>query len=202
MNLNYQKKIKALIKIHMKLKDKRMKVTTETFNNIKILKLYSWEDEFKNKINLAREEELETLLNKFKIININDIIQWTGPVIASVISIGLFQYIKGEFKIEDIFTALSLFNKIQWPLRFLPEIMTNFYETIISMERIENYLKQDEINDNNIILNYKECIDNNIRIKIDNGNFSWGIPPISEKEQKEREKIKKGHKKLNNKKKR
>ena len=200
-NLYYQKKIKKLIKIQMKLKDKRMKVTTETFNNIKILKLYSWEDEFKNKINLAREEELETLLNKFKIININDTIQWTGPVIASVISIGLFQYIKGEFKIEDIFTALSLFNKIQWPLRFLPEIMTNFYETIISMERIENYLKQDEINDNNIILNYKECIDNNIRIKIDNGNFSWGIPPISEKEQKEREKIKKGHKKLNNKKK-
>ena len=50
-----KKKIKKLIKIQMKLKDKRMKVTTETFNNIKILKLYSWEDEFKNKIYLSRE---------------------------------------------------------------------------------------------------------------------------------------------------
>ena len=94
-----------------------MKITTETFNNIKILKLYSWEDEFKNKINLAREDELENLLNKFKLVNINNTIQWAGPVITSVISIGLFQYVKGEFKIEDIFTALGLFNRIQWPLR-------------------------------------------------------------------------------------
>ncbi len=198
-NLYYQKKIKALIKIHMKLKDKRMKVTTETFNNIKILKLYSWEDEFKNKINLAREDELENLLNKFKLVNINNTIQWAGPVITSVISIGLFQYVRGEFKIEDIFTALGLFNRIQWPLRWMPEVMTNFYETIISMERIENFLKQDEINENNIILNDKECIKNNIRIKIENGNFSWGIPPITEKEQKEKKKDKiKGYKKINN----
>ena len=194
-NLYYQKKIKALIKVHMKLKDKRMKITTETFNNIKILKLYSWEDEFKNKINLAREDELENLLNKFKLVNINNTIQWAGPVITSLISIGLFQYVKGEFKIEDIFTALGLFNRIQWPLRWFPEVMTNFYETTISMGRIENYLKQDEINENNVILNDKECIENNIRIKIENGNLIWGIPPLSEKEEKEREKKRKEEKK-------
>ena len=42
--------------------------------------------------------------------------------------------------------------------------MTNFYETIISMKKIENYLKQDEVNENNII--DKECFDNNIRLKM------------------------------------
>ena len=194
-NLSFQKKIKALIKVHVKLKDKRMKVTTETFNNIKILKLYSWEDEFKNKINLAREDEIANLLKKFRLSNLNNTIQWAGPVITSVVSIGLFQYIKGVFKIEDIFTALGLFNRLQWPLRFFPEIMTNFYETTISMGRIENYLKQDEVNEANVIKNDENIKKNDIRIKIENGSFSWGIPPISEKKQKEKEEEEKKKKK-------
>ncbi len=54
-----------------------------------------WEDEFKNKTNLTREDELENLLN-FKLVNRNYKIQWAGTVIISIISIGLFQYIKGE----------------------------------------------------------------------------------------------------------
>ena len=55
-NIFFQQKIKELNKENMKFKDKRMKITSETFNNIKILKLYSWENEFKNKINKARKE--------------------------------------------------------------------------------------------------------------------------------------------------
>ena len=47
-----------------------MKIITETFNNIKILKLYSWEDEFLNRINEARKSELSSLLNIMKNGNI------------------------------------------------------------------------------------------------------------------------------------
>ena len=47
----YQKEI--LIK-----KDRRMKTTTQAFEMIKIIKLYSWEDYFLNKIRKEREEEL------------------------------------------------------------------------------------------------------------------------------------------------
>ena len=165
----------------MKLKDKRMKITAETLNNIKILKLYSWEDEFKNKIYLSRENELNNLLKKFKLMSLNTSIQWAGPVITSVLCIGLYQYFKGEFKIEDIFTSLSLFNKLQIPLRLFPQIITNCYETSISMKRIENYLNQDEINEKNVIRNNNILYNNGIRIKIENGDFSWGIISTIEK---------------------
>ena len=178
-NLFFQKKIKSYVKIQMKLKDKRMKITTETLNNIKILKLYSWEDEFKNKIYLSRENELNNLLKKFKLMSLNTSIQWAGPVITSILCIGLYQYFKGEFKIEDIFTSLSLFNKLQIPLRLFPQIITNCYETSISMKRIENYLNQDEINEKNVIRNNNILYNNGIRIKIENGDFSWGIPIIN-----------------------
>ena len=90
-------------------------------------------------------------------------IQWSGPIFTSLISIGLFQYLKGEFKIEDIFTILNLFKKIQGPLKYLPRLLNNFYETVISTERIEKFLKQEEVNPQNLIRNYSE---KNIKIKI------------------------------------
>ena len=40
-------------------KDICMKVTTETLENIKILKLYNWENEFKKKILEARSVEMD-----------------------------------------------------------------------------------------------------------------------------------------------
>ena len=181
-NFVFQGKLKKVISENMNLKDKRMKITTETFNNIKILKLYSWEDEFKNKINISRENELKNLEKRFKLSNLNNSIQWTGPVITSLLSIGLYKHFKGNFRIEEILTALTLFNKLQHPLRIFPDIIINVYSTIVSMRRIENYLNQDEINEDNLIINDHECIDNNIRIKITDGNFSWGIPALNENE--------------------
>ena len=60
-------------------KDDRMKITTETFDNIKLLKMYNWENEFKNKIlnniiyilikhkiNMSYKEYSKEELNKIK----------------------------------------------------------------------------------------------------------------------------------------
>ena len=44
------RKFRILDEVMLHKKDERMKVTTETFDNIKTLKLYNWENEFKSKI--------------------------------------------------------------------------------------------------------------------------------------------------------
>ena len=48
-------------KILMRRKDRRMKVTTESINNIKMLKLYSWQDSFLERLKRRRAKELATL---------------------------------------------------------------------------------------------------------------------------------------------
>ena len=179
INFLFSKKFKKLQKKQMALKDKRMKKITETFNNIKILKLYSWEEEFKNKIDLAREDELQNLEERFNVQNLNQTIQWFAPVATAVVSIGVYQYFHSVLKIEDIMTSLSIFNSLQWPLRMIPGIINNFNEVTISMKRIQKYLFQDEINPGNIIKKDKYMDLNNLSIKIENGNYSWGLPPTS-----------------------
>ena len=163
----------------MALKDKRMKKITETFNNIKILKLYAWEDEFKDKVNQSREDELQNLVLRFNAQNLNSTIQWFAPVATSVVSIGAYQYFHDTLKIEDIMTSLRIFNSIQGPIRMIPGLINNFNEVAISMKRIQKYLFQDEINPGNVIKKDNYMSENNLSIKIANGNYSWGIPPTS-----------------------
>ena len=54
-NPKYEKEV--LIK-----KDRRMTTTTQAFEMISIVKLYSWEDYFLNKISREREEELKKIV--------------------------------------------------------------------------------------------------------------------------------------------
>jgi len=179
VNVLFMKKFKKLFKTQMMLKDKRMKVITETFNNIKIIKLYAWEEEFKNKVNNARENELQNMIEGFNAHNLNSTIQWFAPVATSVVSIGAYQYFHDTLKIEDIMTSLRIFNAIQHPIRMIPGLINNFNEVAISMKRIQKYLFQDEINPGNIITKDKYMDTNNLSVKIENGNYSWGIPPTS-----------------------
>ena len=179
INFLFSKKFKKLQKKQMALKDKRMKKITETFNNIKILKLYAWEDEFKNKINESRENELQNLVERFSAQNLNSTIQWFAPVATSVVSIGAYQYFHDELKIEDIMTSLRIFNSIQGPIRMIPGLINNFNEVAIAMKRIQKYLFQDEINPGNVVKKDQYMDINNLSIRIVNGNYSWGIPPTS-----------------------
>ena len=175
-NFVFSKKFKLLHKQQMKLKDARMKITTETFEHLKVLKLYAWEDEFLNRINQAREAEIENMEKKYRLSNITATFGMFSPVLISVSSIGAYQYWYSNLVIEDIFTSLSMFAALQFPLRMIPGIINNWFETSISMKRIEKYLNEEEIREQNIIRNDAATKANGIAVKIENGSYSWGAP--------------------------
>ena len=106
--------------------------------------------------------------------NIAESIGWLAPVATSIISIGAYQFFHDVLKIEDIFTCLGIFAQLQFPIRMLPGVINNFYQTSISMGRIEKYLGETEINDNIVIKYDKDTESNGIDIKIENGKFTWG----------------------------
>jgi ABC-type multidrug transport system fused ATPase/permease subunit len=161
-------------KLMMGKKDACMKVTTETLENIKILKLYNWENEFKNKILNARRIEMDFMANRYMISNINQTINWLCPTLVSIVTIGFYQLFNDSFNISTMLIGLSIFSKLQGPVRMLPNIINQTLETTVSLKRIEDFLKQPDI-DKNLIKrgNYDE--NGEYAIKIDGGNFSWGV---------------------------
>lgn len=65
----------------MKAKDERMKIPTQTFNIIKTIKLYSWENAFIAKIKEKREEEIALLRQTNSLhVTINGV-YWSGTII-------------------------------------------------------------------------------------------------------------------------
>ena len=61
LNAIVARRMKGLQIDQMKNKDRRNKMMDEILNGIKIIKLYAWEDSFKQKVNSIREKEIGAL---------------------------------------------------------------------------------------------------------------------------------------------
>jgi len=187
INFCIQIRYRALQKDILKKKDARMKITTQVINGLKIVKLYAWEDEFLKRIQKARDEELGYLKKGMNLSTASITLLWCAPIFVSVSSIGAYQYFNKLLKIEDIFTAISIFSTIQEPIRNLPWMVSNLIETLISLKRIQKYLSQDDIDPHKLKNNEPETMTRNVSVKISNGNFTWGVD-FKEKE-KEKKKV-------------
>ena len=158
----------------MKKKDATMKIITEVFENIKILKLYNWENEFKRKIFEVRKIEMDYLDKKNDMLNLIIITNFFTPILISIVTIGLYQIFNDNFDISTMLIGLSIFEKLQRPLQYVPFVIVSIMETIVSLNRIEQFIKQPDIKRELI---HQESYDANEKyaIRINNGNFSWGV---------------------------
>ena len=173
INYYYRTQFSKYLNQHMKKSDLRMKVTTEMINNLKVIKLNGWDDIALQKIQEARGEELNALNSRYYITTISQTLLWLAPLAMSVASIGLYQYLNKDFKIENIFTSLGIFISFKGLLKVLPTTLDIFVETLISLRRIEKFLELPEVDDSNIIKYDDETLKNDIAVQITNGNFTW-----------------------------
>ena len=183
INYYYRKQFSKYLKLYLEKSDKRMRITTETFNNLKVIKLYGWDNIFLEKIDLQRKEELLALDKRYFITTISQTLLWLAPISMSICSIGVYQYLNESFKIEDIFTCLAIFTSIQGPMRNLPTTFDIILEAISSLKRVETFLKLPEIESNKILKNDNITKKNGIDIQIINGCFNWGKTLINKNNQ-------------------
>ena len=166
-----QNQMKNLQMEKQKKIDERIKITSNTLNNIKYIKENNYDSFFLKKILISRNKELISYNNLFKVANKIRTFLWFSPIFISLISIIFYQYFSNNVKVENIFTCLSIFISLQDPIREFSNSFTNIFSAYSSLIRIQNFLKEKEIfnlpylnnNDNN----------NNEIIKISNGNFGY-----------------------------
>lgn len=180
----------------MDTKDKRMTETSEALNNVKMLKLYSWQNKFYERIAKRRANEV-VAIRKMGVaiaILIAGIYLFPSLLPAVVFStyIGTGHYI-------DLGTGvmcLLLFNSMREPLISLPMFLADFIDLQVSMKRITKFIKLDEVQTN---ICEQVLSENAIDIK---GSFSWGFKKKKEDEEKsdnkkDDDKAKKSKKKSN-----
>lgn len=156
----------------MQYKDSRIKLMNEILNGIKVLKLYAWEPSFSQKVLEIRSKELN-VLRKSAYLHAVSTFAWTSaPFLVALTTFAVYVTVdeKNILDAEKAFVSLSLFNILRFPLTMLPQVISNLAQASVSINRIQNFLANDELDPDAV---NKEKSMSGIAIAVQNGTFSW-----------------------------
>ncbi|PVD37039.1 hypothetical protein C0Q70_04032 [Pomacea canaliculata] len=160
-----------LQKQNLQWKDRRVKLIHEILSGIKVLKLYAWETSFEEKVLNIRRDEIK-VLSKVAHLNAFSIFIWTcAPYLVTLATFATYVLSDPEARLDanKAFVTLSLFNILQFPISFIPEMISFTAQALVSIKRIEKFLKQEELDPS---LVSKSSMTEKA-IQIERGHFSW-----------------------------
>ncbi|GFS09919.1 multidrug resistance-associated protein 1 [Elysia marginata] len=155
----------------MEYKDLRMKILNEMLSGIKIVKLFAWEKSFEQRILAVRELELKKLLYSGYVMTVINF-SWTGaPFLTSMITYLTYVYISEDHYLDPrtAFVAISLFDVLRFSMNFLPSVVTDMVKAVISVRRIGNFLRQDDLDTDSV----SHDSNSTYVITVRNGSFRW-----------------------------
>ena len=172
--------LKRLQKRQMKIKDERTGLISEILNNIKSLKLYAWEIPFRKKLTYVRNEKELKNLKKIGVCQAcNQFVFKSAPHLVSTASFGLFlwKYSSRPLGTDIVFTALSLFNLLGFPLAVFPNVIGSVIEAQVSLKRLTDFMMSDELETNSVHklrANFKKGLP---AVEIEDADFLWSRHP-------------------------
>jgi ABC-type multidrug transport system fused ATPase/permease subunit len=156
----------------MVAQDERLRSTSEILNSMKIIKLQSWEDKFCHMIESLRDREFKWLRETQMKKAYGAIIYWMSPTVVSAVMYTATAIMgSAPLNASTLFTVLATLRVMAEPVRFLPEILTMMIQYKVSLDRIEKFLLEDEIREEDVKRVPSENSD--VRVQVQDGNFSW-----------------------------
>ncbi|KAK6460723.1 hypothetical protein DFJ63DRAFT_320856 [Scheffersomyces coipomensis] len=177
LNTKVSTSIAKLYNESMTIRDERTRLTSEIMNSVKSIKLYSWETPMLQRLFAIRNEKELALSKRIGIFNSFAGFLWFCiPFLVSCASLMTFVYIADVPLIPSIvFPALTVFNMLSEPILMLPNLFTNYVETRVSVNRLQDLFLLDEL-ENVVVERSLDSInvgENAIEVK--NAEFVWNI---------------------------
>ncbi|SCU86268.1 LANO_0C07338g1_1 [Lachancea nothofagi CBS 11611] len=172
---------KRLQKIQMKNKDERTRIISEILNNIKSLKLYAWEDPYKEKLDHVRNgKELKNLTKMGCTVALANFQFNIVPFLVSCSTFAVFVWTQNDRPLSTdlVFPALTLFNLLSFPLAIIPTAITSFIEASVSVTRLHSFLTNEELQRDSIHRKAKITTNGEVAINIGaDATFLWQRKP-------------------------
>jgi len=164
-----------LTKLESQSKDLRTKKTEESIRNMKLLKLLGWGQQFSNTIQQHRNDELRRLTARGIVRALNSAISNAIPSIVLVVTLLAYMRSGKPIVASTIFTSLSIFNQLRFPLFFYPIFVESFVRGRESIQRIASYMATPELE--NYIKRLPPTSEKqqqpSTSVRMKNGNFYW-----------------------------
>ncbi|KAI7735774.1 hypothetical protein M8C21_000536, partial [Ambrosia artemisiifolia] len=157
----------------MVAQDKRLRSTSEILNSMKIIKLQSWEEKFKNLLYSCRENEFKWLSESQYQKAYGSVLYWMSPtIISSAVLFGCAFFNSDSLNAATIFTILATLRTMSEPVKYFPQALSMLIQTKVSFDRINSFLVENELETEGVIENQQNR-NSGICIRIQHGNFSW-----------------------------
>ncbi|KAL6879128.1 hypothetical protein J3F83DRAFT_725174 [Trichoderma novae-zelandiae] len=125
--------------------DKRINVTSELLQNIRIIKFFAWERRFGRIVDEKRQAELKALRSRFLLWALAVAIWNSVPVLITFFSFLVYTLIEKKPLYPSVaFTAISLFMLLRVPLDLIGDMFAHVQEAKVSIDRVEEYLLEEE----------------------------------------------------------
>ncbi|CAH9132036.1 unnamed protein product [Cuscuta epithymum] len=173
----------------MEARDFRVKATSETLKNIKVLKLHSWESSFMKKLLQLRATERSVLRRYLYTCSAVVFLFWASPTLVSVVTFGVCVVLKTPLSAGTVLSALATFRILQEPIYNLPELISVIAQTKVSVDRMQSFIIEES---QKSLTGYLAPNDTtaDVAVEIEPGEYSWGSDYMRKPTIKITEKIK------------
>lgn len=160
-----------------KFTDKRIKYTQEILNNLRMIKLYSWEIPYFDRVFNTRKKEMSFLRKIQTILNFVMAISMSFTTIISMVAfLVLYGVKKKNRNAADIFSSLSLFNMLSQVVYILPQALNSCGDAYVGLSRLDVFLQSEEMDDGHRFLNDRSTFPkSNIAVKAEKCCFTYDV---------------------------
>ncbi|KKA26702.1 hypothetical protein TD95_003349 [Thielaviopsis punctulata] len=155
--------------------DKRINITNEILQNIRIIKYFAWERRFGAMVSEKREAEIRALRSRYVLWSVAVVIWNSVPVLITFFTFVCYTIIeKKPLLPSTAFTAMSLFMLLRIPLDQFGDMIAHVQETKVSIDRIEEFLMEEETGKYEQLGEDNVDADGNHVIGFRDATFIWG----------------------------
>ncbi|PWZ03754.1 hypothetical protein BCV70DRAFT_204462 [Testicularia cyperi] len=153
--------------------DQRLNLATEVLGCIKTVKFFAWETSFNRRMDEARQRELDVLALRYLAWLCNTFTYMGTPMLVTCATFGAHTKLFHQpLTAEKAFTALALFNTLRNPLDALPDMIVQVLNSLVSVRRIDGYLREEETQKYQQLLHNGEADDDEYDIDSDNNGLT------------------------------
>ncbi|KAF9153461.1 Multidrug resistance-associated protein 4 [Linnemannia schmuckeri] len=128
----------------------RIHIMSELLTAIKLIKFYAWEPYFRDRVTRVRAKEMDELRRGMYLKITSFALVFAAPVVTTLACICVYELsddrgLRGDVTSSVVFTSLSLFNTLRYPLIMLPIAVKTTLGAMLSFERLNGFLSLPEV---------------------------------------------------------
>ena len=159
-------------------RDRRVKLVTEVFTNIRFIKMNGLENYFLQKIQAVKKEELKWLNEAFDVNTGFTMLNYSTPLLFLFVTFGTYILFYGLFSVSFTFAVIMIYDIFKSDFSMIPYIITLILDFILSAKRIVLFLLSDHLDTSYIRRVKSDEDESKYSVEISSGHFYWEDPDL------------------------